>query len=238
MSNSSKNNYQDYWEKFWSALSNQSDSRALWDIPVELSIGKDYPLFEPYFDPALPVLDLGCGTGGQAHFLAQKYKRVIAVDVSLTAIETARNRAPGANITFAQFDLTDQNNAKQIHQQYGDLNVYLRGVLHQMPKEDLPLAIASIETLIGNNGVLYLIESDDLTTFLGSKYSFSTLPVSFKKVITSRFPQKGITEKELEKLFSEFTIHQKGTTTLPTNIDYQNQKLELPAVYAILQNTR
>ena len=41
-----------------------------------------------------PVLDLGCGTGNDTLYLTQRNKRVIACDMSVTAIDAIRNNIP------------------------------------------------------------------------------------------------------------------------------------------------
>ena len=55
------------------------------------------------------AIDLGCGTGSNAIFLAQHGFDVTAVDYAASAIEKARERAKaaGAPVTFIEDDLTD-----------------------------------------------------------------------------------------------------------------------------------
>ena len=55
------------------------------------------------------AIDLGCGTGSNAVFLAQHGFDVTAVDYAASAIEKARERAKaaGAAVTFIEDDLTD-----------------------------------------------------------------------------------------------------------------------------------
>ncbi|GGK51950.1 class I SAM-dependent methyltransferase [Nocardia camponoti] len=51
------------------------------------------------------ALDLGCGEGGDAIWLAERGWKVTAVDVSPTAIERGKTRAAGLDITWAAHDL-------------------------------------------------------------------------------------------------------------------------------------
>ena len=55
------------------------------------------------------AIDLGCGTGSNAIFLAQHGFDVTAVDYAASAIEKARKKAEaaGAAVTFIEDDLTD-----------------------------------------------------------------------------------------------------------------------------------
>ncbi|MFE2933493.1 class I SAM-dependent methyltransferase [Streptomyces sp. NPDC059278] len=56
------------------------------------------------FDGA--VLDIGCGPGDNAAFLAGRGHRVTAVDAASAAIEQAKERARGLQISFAVADAT------------------------------------------------------------------------------------------------------------------------------------
>ncbi|MFW5911285.1 MAG: class I SAM-dependent methyltransferase [Halolamina sp.] len=56
-----------------------------------------------------PVLDVGCGTGELAMFLARRGHRVLGIDLSPRAIEQARAKAEGRRISaeFAVWDALD-----------------------------------------------------------------------------------------------------------------------------------
>jgi SAM-dependent methyltransferase len=52
------------------------------------------------------ILDIGCGTGDNAVFLACRGYRVTAIDAAPAAIEEARQRADGLQVSFAVEDAT------------------------------------------------------------------------------------------------------------------------------------
>ena len=98
------------------------------------------------------VLELGCGTGTNAIFLAQQGFEVTAVDISTLAIERARVKAAegGVNVTLAAADLLD----------LPDLGpafpfVFDRGVYHTVRREALD---GFLETLsrVSAPGGMYL----------------------------------------------------------------------------------
>lgn len=82
-----------------------SQSRPPWDI------GEPQPVLVEVEAEGLirgSVLDVGCGLGDNAIFLAERGHRVTGVDFSPTAIERARGRAAerGADVEFAVADAT------------------------------------------------------------------------------------------------------------------------------------
>jgi SAM-dependent methyltransferase len=57
--------------------------------------------------PSRRVLDLGCGTGEHARFLAAQGFEVVGVDRAPSMIATAREQAPAAGVVFVEGDLRD-----------------------------------------------------------------------------------------------------------------------------------
>jgi SAM-dependent methyltransferase len=106
----------------------------------------------------LPLVDLGCGNGTQTRFLARGFPRVVGVDLSLAAIEHARRADPAGEAEFRQLDAVEKGAAGQLHEELGDANVYMRGVLHQCdPADRQPLADA-IAALTGERGRAFVVE--------------------------------------------------------------------------------
>lgn len=87
-----------FWENFYGQREQVWSGRA---NPVLVDVVRSLP-------PGT-ALDLGCGEGGDAVWLAQQGWRVIAVDVSGSALQRAASLAASAgvaeHITFAQHDL-------------------------------------------------------------------------------------------------------------------------------------
>ncbi len=91
------------------------------------------PFVAPGHEDRLDILVAGCGTGRHALELAQSYRgaRVLAVDLSLASLASAKRRTPerlSAAIEFAQADIMA---LASIGRSFDMINV--GGVLHHMP---------------------------------------------------------------------------------------------------------
>jgi hypothetical protein len=151
------------WESFWQQLPEETGA-ALWDSAPEFTAARHLPLFEPHFDPDLPLLDLGCGNSTQSLFFATKFPRVIGIDIAGSAISSARRNNAAPNIEFRVMDLLDAEAVAELHDQVGDVNVYMRAVVHQLPWIQRWPAVAALSELIGSRGHLFNHELTSATT--------------------------------------------------------------------------
>lgn len=149
--------YTQAWESFWRDAPAAPGS-VFWDADPSLTAELQLPLFEPYFDAGLPVVDLGCGNGTQTRYLAQRYDRVIGVDLSEAAIGLARRADPHGVAEYQRADGADADTAHRLHAEIGDANVYMRGVLHQCEPADREPLIEGIATLLGERGRVFAVE--------------------------------------------------------------------------------
>src|SRR5690242_706656 len=84
------------WEAIYSSRARALLGPRQWESPTP--VGALVELFEdPGFRPET-ALELGCGDGVNAVFMASRGCRVTAVDVSTTAIEMARSKAAEAGV--------------------------------------------------------------------------------------------------------------------------------------------
>lgn len=116
------------WEAIYSSRSRQLLGPLQWES--ENPVSALVELFDrPGFRP-LTVLELGCGDGVNAVFMATRGARVTAVDVSPTALEMGRQKATeaGVEIDFVEGDVFGLGPAGQTY----DL-VFDRGLLHHLP---------------------------------------------------------------------------------------------------------
>jgi ubiquinone/menaquinone biosynthesis C-methylase UbiE len=96
------------------------------------------------------ALDLGCGSGRHAVLLAERFRKVAAVDVSGPMIELARCRRPRPNISYRRADLREVADT-------GGYDFILSVLaLHHVP--DLHAALAHIRTLLAPGGRVVLMD--------------------------------------------------------------------------------
>ncbi|MFJ8622606.1 class I SAM-dependent methyltransferase [Kitasatospora sp. NPDC093550] len=150
--------YRDAWEGFWREAPEEPGA-VIWDAEPALTAERHLTLFAPHLtDPGLPLVDLGCGNGTQTRFLAERFDRVLGVDLSAAALELARRRDPTGPAEFARLDATDTEAVRALHDRLGDANVYVRGVIHQSEPADRRPVAEAVATLLGARGRAFVVE--------------------------------------------------------------------------------
>ncbi|MFF5104270.1 methyltransferase domain-containing protein [Streptomyces sp. NPDC000134] len=153
--------YRDAWEGFW-AEAPDDPGAVFWDAEPVLTVGRHLALFEPRLAaPGLPLLDLGCGNGTQTRYLADRFPHVIGADLAAAALDRARRADPAGQAAYRQFDATDRDAARALHAELGDANVYVRGLLHQCPREDRQAVADGLAALLGERGRAFLVEPSE-----------------------------------------------------------------------------
>jgi SAM-dependent methyltransferase len=149
-----------HWEHYWQSIEKTGrDGQVLWDSEPESASAEDLQRFLDHMDPSLPLLDFGCGNGRQTRYLAQYFPRVIGTDVSASAIAKARQETPPeANIEYRLLDALKPGEAQAFHDEFGDVNIYMRTVLHVIQRQDRKTFAESLAILLGEKGTLYQIE--------------------------------------------------------------------------------
>src|SRR5262245_14194246 len=112
-----------HWENYWRSIERTgTGGQVLWDSEPEGASAEDLNRFRGHMDPALPLLDFGCGNGRQARFLARHFPRVIGSDVSPSAIAKARLETPDGTIEYRLLDALKPGEAQAFHDEIGDVN--------------------------------------------------------------------------------------------------------------------
>ncbi|WP_116214622.1 class I SAM-dependent methyltransferase [Streptomyces olivoreticuli] len=154
---STSQQYAEAWEGFWREASG-TPGDAIWDADPSLTAAPHLELFAPHADPALPVVDLGCGNGTQTRYLATRFPRAVGVDISAAAVEHARRADTDGVAEFERLDLTDTEAVRALHARIGDANVYMRAVIHQSRPEDRPAVARAVAELTGARGRAFVAE--------------------------------------------------------------------------------
>lgn len=98
------------------------------------------------------ALDVGCGFGTHAIFLAQKKFDVTALDISEKALKVAKQRADDANtlVRFIKADVLE----KILPDTYG--LIFDRGCFHSLDPEQWDAYLSKIHTMLDPLGKFYL----------------------------------------------------------------------------------
>jgi len=234
----SANRYLTSWESFWST-STGAPGEIFWDADPAHASQQDLALFQDYADTRLPLVDLGCGNGTQTGFLASHFARVIGTEISPTAVRIAQTKHAAPNASYRVLDVLCPDDAQALHNEFGDSNVYMRAVLHQLSPTDHATAIQSIERLLGVKGILYLIElSSEAEPFFARLIQQYGPPPGLARVFQHQITPGMLHEDDLTALFpsNRFTLMKTGPSlvrtvhSLPTG-----EVVNVPAFYAILR---
>jgi SAM-dependent methyltransferase len=231
--------YSKYWDEFYKKTYLKGSRKALWDVSPEYSIKIDMKVFKKYFDSEFPILDIGCGTGQQSQFLAKYYPKVIGVDVASNAIKIAKKMHKKDNLEFRMVDITQKRECKELFNMYGDMNLYMRGVMHQIKRPEQIQMIENLSILMGDKGKLFFMEVKDK---LGSYFNkgvgrFNELPKQIQDIFVSNLPPFGLTLEHLPELFpvTTFEFLDYGDSTLYTNLKLPNgEHVRIPAIYGMV----
>lgn len=224
------------WERWWAGLGD-TPGEVVWSASAG-DLRADLPHFAASFDPALPVIDIGCGNGRQTRFLAQQFTTVIGTDISPAAIAQARAVHGEPNIGYRVLDVCDPAAAVQLHGEFGDANIYIRGVLQALPPPDRPSAVESIGLLLGRAGTLFAKELPPrAATYFQTLIQVHGMPPGLAKVMR-HIPPGEISEQELVSLFpsERFEVSATGTSHMQTtNAMPGGEVITVPAIWALIR---
>jgi cyclopropane fatty-acyl-phospholipid synthase-like methyltransferase len=102
--------------------------------------------------PGARVIDLGTGPGTQAIELAKRGFRVVATDLSPSALEGAKARAAEAGVTIEL--VADDVVSTRVRGPFDA--VFDRGCFHTLDPDQRATYVASVSGLLGDEGLLFL----------------------------------------------------------------------------------
>lgn len=145
-------------------------------------------MFEKDFEPNSNVLDLGCGQGRDALYMAKKGFNVVAADSSSTAIEQLLEKAKQEQLTNITAKCIDVNNFNLESDKYQIINIH--NLMQFIGKDNNLKLINNVKNNLSPNGFVII-------------KAFTTKdPEYLKKIATHTFFEPN----ELKKLFNSFKI--------------------------------
>jgi cyclopropane fatty-acyl-phospholipid synthase-like methyltransferase len=114
------------------------------------------------------VLDLGCGEGKNAVWLARMGCAVTAVDVSRQALSNAREAWPESNVNWVQADVAD---FEMSHCAYDLVIAY--GLCHCLKAHEVPLVLESIQASTKLGGANIVVAFNDRHQDLSAHSGFN-----------------------------------------------------------------
>lgn len=185
------------WERYWRSVQRTGrGGDVLWDAESEDELEQSRELIQSHMDTELPIVDIGCGNGSHARMLATCFPRVMGLDVSSAAIDTAREESRELdNIEYRAEDCTISGVGARLASELGDSNVYVRGVFHLLNHKQRLTMVQNIGDILGERGTLYLLETNhegnplDFLSDLGARPG--SMPAPVLRVVESgvRVPQ-------------------------------------------------
>lgn len=221
------------WEAYWNKTAKQS-TPILWDAHSEVASARDLPRFKHLMNPELPLIDFACGNGTQSYFLAKHFPRVIGVDVSQSAVELAQAQHSAPNIEYRVLDALKPEQAAALHAEIGDANIYMRTGFHHICPDKRSLFVESLDQLLGQTGILYLIELGEA----GDQYIASLVDRYEVQLVVEHGLRPGsITAQEVAQFFSDYEVLESGEDLVHDPVvQFENgDYAKVPGFYAILR---
>jgi SAM-dependent methyltransferase len=100
------------------------------------------------------VLDAGCGTGENALYLASLGLSVLGVDVAETALTMARAKAADRGLKV-EFAAADGLQLERLGRRFD--TVLDVGLFHTFDRDERPIYVASLASVIENDGILHVL---------------------------------------------------------------------------------
>ena len=146
------------WERYWAGIERTgSGGDVLWDADSGDELAWCVEQAAAHLDTTLPVIDVGCGNGRYVRALAGLFPAAYGVDVSASAIDRAAAETT-EKISYRVVDAAQPAAARDLANEVGPANVFVRGVLHVLDDAARAGFAQSAAVLTGAGGVLFLME--------------------------------------------------------------------------------
>jgi SAM-dependent methyltransferase len=233
------------WERYWSEIgSTGPGGQVLWDAGVRGELDATVGRLRVHADMSLPIVDVGCGNGRQARALAAYAPRVLGIDAAESAVKRAVEESDGIpNAEFRVGDATRPGLGATLHDELGDANVHLRGVLHETDAAHRAALVANLRAIVGVRGTIHLCETDvrahPLEYLQRQGATPTSMPDVVRRLLTAGIrPPSHFGAPELARYFpdGQWCVLASGPTTmygvpLAPGATFQ----QIPSHYAVLR---
>ncbi|MBG6215762.1 SAM-dependent methyltransferase [Arthrobacter sp. CAN_A6] len=231
------------WEGYWSRVRQTgAGGEVLWDSASDAEWNQYEGLIQKWMDLTLPVVDVGCGNGTFTRRLARVFPLALGVDVARSAVDRAELESADLSRTdYRAADFTTAGTGAAIRAEYGLVNVFVRGVLHVLRKDQQrALARNLADLVVGNPGKVLLTE----TNFRGNPLAYlqslgatpGDIPEQLERAISSipvpgRF---GAGERAATFPAEDWHVDSEGPVTIEAVTMTAGGPTAIPGYYAML----
>lgn len=233
------------WDRFWSGIERTGkNGQVLWDEGSEIEFDAVLSQMRTHMDASLPFVDLGCGNGRHTRVLGAHFPKALGLDVSSHAIARAVEETPEAqNTSFRVLDVTGAGVGQRLVEELGEMNIYMRGVLHVLDRRRRAATIQNLKDMLGRRGVAYLTETNiegnplDHLEFQGATPTY--MPEPLRLCIEAGItPPSHFGERELRTYFpvEEWDVLVSDKTLMHGVKLFAEREIEhIPSFYAIVR---
>jgi SAM-dependent methyltransferase len=234
------------WEQFWSGVHRTGPGgEVLWDVAERTELDRCLHRAGHHFDPALPVVDLGCGNGRFTRLLATRFPVVVGVDVSASAIRLADGESAGEpGVSYRVLDAADPAAIRGLAGEIGPVNVFIRGVLHITAPDKRASIADGIASLVGGPGRVLLVE----TAFEGDPLGYleyvggthGRIPTLVRPLVRAGIPPpRRFARPELDRTFPADSWPRLDSGAIQMHVIDQDGRrpfLPIPGFFAVLRH--
>jgi SAM-dependent methyltransferase len=234
------------WEQFWSGVRRTGPGGdVLWDVAERTELDWCLQRAGDHFDPALPVVDIGCGNGRFTRLLAGRFPTVVGVDVSASAIRLAGAESAGeSGVSYRVLDAADPAAMRGLAGDIGPVNVFMRGVLHITAADKWAGMAEGIAALVGDSGRVLLVE----TAFEGDPLGYleyvggghGRIPALVRPLVRAGIPPpRRFARPELDRAFPADSWSRLDSGTVEMHVIDQDGRrpfLPIPGFFAVLRH--
>ena len=236
------------WDRYWGAIRRTgAGGEVLWDAGSETEIHQSLERLLAHMDRTLPIIDVGCGNGRHTRALALHFPRAIGIDVAPQAIAKAWAESQDVpNVSFRILDASVPGTGRRLVEELGEVNVYMRGVLHILDHQSRLALLQNVREILGQRGTFYFLETD----FAGSPLSYlesigaklGMIPLPLRHCIVSGINSPGHFGKRQHRTYfpdEEWETLASGETDVHTiSLRTEHELEHIPGFFAIVRPRR